>query len=69
MPIITKGKTNMTKKFATALCLTLALGLSTSMSAMPRDGGKGFDPIQRVIKIIKKILNPITNTDPLQPHP
>lgn len=68
MPI-TKGKNNMTKKFATALCLTLALGLSTSMSAMPRDGGRGFDPIQRVIKIIKKILNPIGNADPNLPHP
>ena len=59
----------MTRKFMTALCLTLALGVTTSTSAMPRDGGKGLDPIQRVIKIIKKILNPITLADPIQPHP
>jgi len=69
MPIITKGKKNMTKKFATALCLTLTLCVSTSMSAMPRDGGPGLDPIQRVIKIIKKLLNPITLADPNLPHP
>jgi len=59
----------MTKKFAVTLCLTLTLCLSTSMSAMPRDGGRGFDPIQRVIKIIKKLLNPITLADPITPHP
>jgi hypothetical protein len=69
MPIITKGKKNMTKKFATALCLTLTLCLSTSMSAMPRDGGRGSDPIQRVIRIIKKLLNPITFAEPQVPHP
>ena len=59
----------MTRKFMTALCLTLALGVTTSTSAMPRDGGKGFDPIERVIRIIKQILHPITHADPLQPHP
>lgn len=59
----------MTKKFATALCLVLTLGLSTSISAQPRDGGRGLDPIQRVIRIIKSILHPVTMADPLSPHP
>jgi hypothetical protein len=59
----------MTRKFATALCLMLTLSISTSISAMPRDGGRGFDPIQRVIRIIKNLFHSVTHADPLSPHP
>jgi len=59
----------MTRKFATALCLMLALSLSTSISAMPRDGGRGLDPVQRIIKLIKNIFHPVTHADPVSPHP
>jgi hypothetical protein len=59
------------KNIALAAALTFILGASTPVSAMTRDGGRGFDPIQRVIKVIKQLLHPITHdlADPLPPHP
>lgn len=59
------------KNIALAAALTLILGISTPLSAMPRDGGRGLDPIQRVVKLIKQILHGITHdyADPLPPHP
>jgi len=59
------------KNIALAAVLTLILGASAPVSAMTRDGGRGLDPIQRVIKLIKQIFHPTTHdyADPLPPHP
>jgi hypothetical protein len=59
------------KNLALAAALALLLGASAPLAAMPRDGGRGLDPIQRVVKLIKHLLHSITHddADPLQPHP
>ena len=60
------------KNIALAAVLTLVLGISTPLAATTRDGGgRGIDPIQRIVKLIKHLLHPITTdfADPLPPHP
>ena len=65
------------KNIALAAALTIALATAAPASAMPRDGGRGLDPIQRVVKFIKHLFHSITDdgdddgpiADPIVPHP
>ena len=60
------------KNVVLAATLALVLGASAPVSAMTRDGGgPGFDPIQRIVKMIKKLFTPTTHEDllPTVPHP
>ena len=62
------------RNLALAAALTLILGATAPLAAMPRDGGRGAGPIQRIVKFIKHLLHPITqddtgDADPIQPHP
>jgi len=58
------------KNIVLATALALVLSTSAPVSAMTRDGGPGTDPIQRIIKIIKKLLTPGTHDIlPEVPHP
>jgi len=55
------------KNIALAVTLTLVLGISSPLSAMPRDGGRGLDPIQRVVKLIKQISGYMIKDVPVIP--
>jgi hypothetical protein len=63
----------MKKNFALALALTVALSSTAPVFAFTRDGGGGrdrsWDPIERVIKIIKKLLHPSPTEGIEVPHP
>jgi len=57
----------MKKNFALAVALTIALSSTApAFAAYTRDGGgrdRDLSPIQRVIKIIKKLFTPIAQED------
>jgi len=63
----------MKKKFALAIALTIALNATAPVFAYTRDGGTGrdrdFNPIERVIRIIKKLLTPTSHEEIGGPHP
>jgi hypothetical protein len=64
----------MKKNFATAVALTIALSITVPASAaFTRDAGGGrdreFSPIERVIKMIKKLFKPATEDEMQVPHP
>jgi len=63
----------MKKNFALAIALTIALTATTPAFAFTRDGGGGrdrdFNPIERIVKIIKKLLVGISQDEIGQPHP
>lgn len=62
----------MKKNFALALALTVALSTTAPAFAFTRDGGgepRDFNPIQRIIKIIKHLLHPTTDDGVTEPHP
>jgi len=61
------------KNFALAVALSIALSATAPVFASNRDGGFGRDrelnPIERVIKLIKKILHPAPQDVWGTPHP
>lgn len=63
----------MKKKFALAIALTIALNVSAPAFAFTRDGGGGrdrdFNPIDRIIRIIKKLFTPTSHEEIGGPHP
>jgi hypothetical protein len=63
----------MKKNFALALALTVALSSTVPVFAFTRDGGggrdRGWDPIDRVVKIIKKLLKASPLDGLTEPHP
>jgi hypothetical protein len=63
----------MKKNFATAVALTIALAITVPASAaLNRDAGgrdRDFNPIERVIKILRKLFTVVVHDEPLQPHP
>ena len=63
----------MKKNFALAIALTFALSATAPVFAYTRDGGPGrdrdFNPITRVINILKKLFKPTTEDGVTEPHP
>ena len=63
----------MKKNFALAIALSIALSATAPAFAFDRDGGGGrdrdFNPIERIVKIIKKVLVGISQGDATGPHP
>lgn len=61
----------MKKNFALAIALTFALSATAPVFAYTRDGGTGreFNPIERIINVLKKLFKPATEEDIHQPHP
>jgi hypothetical protein len=63
----------MKKNFALAIALSVALSATTPVFAFTRDGGSGrdrqFNPIERIVKIIKKLFHPGLLDEWGQPHP
>jgi hypothetical protein len=66
------------KNIALATMLAVALTLGTPLSASTRDGdvGRARNPIDRIVRLIKKIFAPITVNDVVNdnsgasvPHP
>jgi hypothetical protein len=60
------------KNIVLAVTLAFVLGASAPVSAMTRDGGgPGFDPIQRIVKMLKKLFTPTTHDElfPTTTHP
>jgi|GEM_PF-2864579 len=63
----------MKKNFVAVIALAIALSSTLPASAaFTRDGGgrdRDFDPIARVIRILKKLFTPTTHDELGQPHP
>jgi hypothetical protein len=61
------------KNFALAIALSIAITATAPAFAYTRDGGTGrdrdFNPITRVINILKKLFKPATEDGITEPHP